>query len=624
MSFLSHVKLIEELEKLRESFYNIVERSSEGIIVLDEKKNIAFMNNAAEDILGRDFENLKNQYFGEVIIGDKGCIELEVLHPDGSTRVVECRITPSEWQGKSAQLVLLRDITERKEAEKILRESERRLRALIENAMDIIALFDEDGNILYISPSAGRILGYEIEELTGSSIFGFLHPEEWKSVKETFKEITSAAKISRPIRFRVRHKDGLWRHLEGIFNNLLKEPNINAILMNARDITEYEKLQQQLIQAQKMEAIGSLTGGIAHDFNNMLQVILGYTELTIKKLDPSNPLINNLLQIKKTTKKAAELVKKLLAFSRKQILEKKVLNLNELITEHIKMLERVIPENIELFISTNAEDPIVFADPSGIEQVVMNLVVNARDAMPKGGKLFIETANECLEEPKGEDLKPGEYVTISVEDTGVGMDEKTLSRIFEPFFTTKEKGRGTGLGLSVVWGIVKQHDGHIEVWSAPGKGTKFKIYLPVYKVEEGKTEEAKGEVDIDKFRGNETILIAEDQEEIIALLKETLENLGYKVILAKDGLEAIELFEKNKNAVNLLILDVVMPKIDGYEVYESILSHNPKIPVIFMSGYSEENVEEKIKDKSFVSMIAKPFTPGLILQKIREMLDKTL
>lgn len=754
---------VTEAKESGERFRMLTENSPLGISLLRPDNTFEYVNPRFTELFGYTIEDIptkekwfelaypQEDYRKKVIsfwkedfvdskeIGKVKERDLTIRCKDGEERILRIRSVAMN-DGKILQTY--EDITEKKRAEEILEERERKFRTLIENATDIISMFDRNGKILYISPSVERILGYKNEDVIGMSIFDFLHSKIIEEARKNFKEIITTKAIYPPLRFKVRKKNGNWCYLEAVLNNLLHEPNINAVLMNARDITstvlaeekyrtlfeeskdavyitdphgrildmnsagvellrfsskeellkvninelyaepgyrerfkeamerdgyvkdfelvlkkkngekimvldtgtavkdekgnivayrgimrdvtEYKKLEQQLLHAQKMDAIGNLTGGIAHDFNNMLQVILGFTDLALSKLDSSNPLLNDLLKIKRTAEKAAELVQKLLAFSRKQVLEKKVINLNELINEYIQILKRLIPENIELQISTRAENANVFVDPTGIEQVIMNIVLNARDAMPNGGILSIETRNELIKDSfpeEGHQLRPGEYFTISINDTGIGIDEANLSKIFEPFFSTKGRDKGVGLGLSVAWGIIKQHDGHIEVSSSPGKGSTFKIYLPVYKKEEIKVEVKEENKKI--HYGRETILVAEDEEGIRELLKEILGNAGYKVILAKDGVEALELFEINKSIIDLLIFDIVMPKLGGFEVYKNILSRNLPPPTIFITGYTEENIESQIGSKNLVEKVTKPFTPDSILQKVREFLDRS-
>lgn len=753
---------ITEVIESGEKFRILIEKSPLGISLLRPDGAFEYLNPRFTELFGYTIEDIpdkkrwfelaypEEEYSKQVIsmweedfVNNKEIAkikerDLTVKCKDGEKKIVCIR---SVTMGDGKILQLYEDITEKRKAEELLHERERRFRTLIENATDIISMFDKEGKVIYISPSVERILGYRNEDVAGQSIFDYLYPDDIEAARKNFEKIVSASVISKPLRFRVRHKNGSWRYLEGIFNNLIKEPNINAILMNARDITstvlaeekyrtlfeeskdgiyitdpsgrildmnpaevemlgfsskeellkikmnelyfnpedrekfkeamerdgyvkdfeivlkkkngekiiildtgtvvrdekgnivayrgimrdvtQYKKLEQELLHAQKMDAIGNLAGGIAHDFNNMLQVILGFTDLAISKVRSSEPIHNDLIKIKKTAERAAEFVQKLLAFSRKQILEKKGVNMNDLINEHMEMLRRIIPENIELFVSTEAKKPTIFADPAGIEQVIMNIVLNAKDAMPDGGKIWIETKNETIEGllNLGEErLKPGEYLTVSIKDTGIGMDEATLSRIFEPFFSTKGKDKGVGLGLSVAWGIVKQHNGNIEVHSSPGKGSTFKLYFPVYEKEEIKLKNNEGGKR--KTGRGETILIAEDEEGIRELLKEILEDLGYKVILAKDGLEAIELLSTNRDSIDLLIVDIVMPKVGGYDVYKNIVSMNINIPTVFMTGYTEEKLEGKIKSNSTIDIVTKPFTPETIASKVREILDR--
>ncbi|PIV19920.1 MAG: hybrid sensor histidine kinase/response regulator [Deltaproteobacteria bacterium CG_4_8_14_3_um_filter_45_9] len=382
-------------------------------------------------------------------------------------------------------------------------------------------------------------------------------------------------------------------------------------------------LQDQLRQSQKMEAIGRLAGGIAHDFNNLLTVIKGYSQLSLVEIKEGDPLRGDIEEIKNAADRAADLTRQLLAFSRRQIMEMKVLDLNDLLKNLDKMLRRVIGEDIEL-VTPLAEDlGRVKADPGQIEQVIMNLSVNARDAMPEGGKLTIETANVELDGAYARNhvaVTPGRYVMISVSDTGVGMAPEVRDRVFDPFFTTKEKGKGTGLGLSTVYGIVKQSDGNIWVYSEPGKGTAFKIYLP--RVDEP-LEEA-GEVVVQKEivgRG-ETILVVEDEEEVRKLAVQILRRQGYTVLEASQGNETSHICEQHKGAIHLMVMDVVMPGMNGRELAKSLEPHHPEMQVLYMSGYTDNAiVHHGILEKG-LNFIQKPFTLEGLLRKVREVLDQ--
>jgi signal transduction histidine kinase len=386
--------------------------------------------------------------------------------------------------------------------------------------------------------------------------------------------------------------------------------------------------EQLLQQSQKMEAIGTLAGGVAHDFNNLLTVILGNTHLAFRTLQPDDPLQLRLVEVEKAANRATVLTRQLLAFSRRQHLERRTINLNVTIGEIMKLLQRIIGEDVDVRVTTTPSLCAIFADPAQIEQVIMNLAVNARDAMPQGGQLTIETSNVELDENYQRQypyVEPGRYAQITVSDTGSGMDAETQKRIFEPFFTTKEVDHGTGLGLSMVYGIVKQHDGHINVYSKVGHGTTFKIYLPVV---ESAVETEAPIIQPPLLGGTETILVAEDEEALRGLARDVLEGLGYKVLLAKNGEEAVEVYGQNREQVSLLLLDVVMPRMGGWEAYERIRELGGDVPLIFMTGYSSETVQSrfvkqnKSMEESGAVVLQKPYNVEGLGRKIREVLDE--
>jgi len=384
----------------------------------------------------------------------------------------------------------------------------------------------------------------------------------------------------------------------------------------------FSQTQFQRQQSQKLEAIGQLAGGIAHDFNNMLTAIIGYTDLSLRRVGLENPIRRNLEETKKAAERAASLVRQLLAFSRKQILEPKVLDLNDVVKDMEKMLTRLIGENIKLATKLEPDLGSVKADPSQVEQIIMNLVVNARDAMPRGGKVTIETANVTFDHQTvlmHVSVKPGEYVMLAVSDTGSGMDRETQRRIFEPFFTTKDVGKGTGLGLSTVYGIVKQSDGNIWVYSEPGLGTMFKVYLP-------RIDNA-NEVICEKqetvlLRGTETILLVEDEEVVRGLTKSILMQAGYNVLDAKGGEEAIRVCRAHTGPIDLLLTDVVMPEVSGKEVADRLLELQPSIRVLFMSGYTDEAIVQHGVLDANVEFIQKPFTWLGLTRKVRDVLNR--
>jgi signal transduction histidine kinase len=387
-----------------------------------------------------------------------------------------------------------------------------------------------------------------------------------------------------------------------------------------------EKLRQteeQFRQVQKMEAIGRLAGGVAHDFNNLLTIILGYSDLMLGKLDPGDSMRELIVQIKSAGDRAASLTRQLLAFSRQQVLAPKILDLNVIVTDTEKMLRRLIGEDITLATALDPRLGLVKADPGQIEQVIMNLVVNARDAMPEGGKLTIETRNVELDEIYAQghpEVRRGDYAMLGVSDTGCGMDETIKARIFEPFFTTKGAGKGTGLGLATVYGIVKQSGGSIYVYSEVGRGTSFKIYLPL--VEE-KIPSAKCQTDLRKVPpGKETLLLVEDEEAVRAITRHVLQLCGYTILEASHGAEAIKICENNPGPIHLLMTDVVMPGMGGRQLAETLLSRQPDMKVLYLSGYTDDAVVRHGVLEAGANFLQKPFTPGSLAQKVREILDR--
>lgn len=520
------------------------------------------------------------------------------------------------------------DITAQKQAEEALRESEERYRRLAENAPDIIYRYEliPRCGFTYVSPAVTAIVGYTPDEHYSDPELGFkiVHPDDRYLLE---KLLEGKIPCDRPLVLRWIHKNGsvIWTEQRNvpIYD---EQGNMIALEGIARDITdrkkaeeEREKLQQQILQLQKMESIGRLAGGIAHDFNNVLNVILGYGEIILSKLHPQDPLREYVTHIVEAGKRAANLTQQLLAFSRKQTLKPQVTDINILIRNIEDMLHRLVGEDVILELSLSSNIGMVKVDPVQIEQVILNLVVNARDAMPHGGKLLIKTTTVNLDKDyvaRYADLNPGKYVVLSVTDTGIGMDKETLSRIFEPFFTTKEKG--TGLGLATAYGIVRQSGGHIWVYSEPGRGTTFKIYLPVV--------EAKSEIvsvkseELHSGRG-EHILVVEDEKSLRELMVSFLTMLGYTVTVAANGGEALLLVEEKGVIPDLIITDIVMPYITGKQLVERLRRKHPYLKVIYMSGYASEAVFDKEEMESNTLFIQKPFSPKKLSEKIRMILN---
>jgi PAS domain S-box-containing protein len=511
-----------------------------------------------------------------------------------------------------------------------LRQSEELFRALIENALDVIALLEEDGTIRYASPSIQRLLGHEPSKLAGTDSFALLEPEDLAAAKEFLARVLASEQPEGPVELRWRSVDGSTRVIEAWAKSLLSSPAVGAVVVNARDMTDRRKAEEalrlseeRLRQSQKMEAIGLLAGGVAHDFNNLLMAIIGYSELLVLELEEDEPLKRRALEILKAANRAATLTRQLLAFSRKQLLQPRVFSLNTAVTEIDKLVRRLIGEDIELLVHLAPDLGSIKADPGQIEQVLMNLAINARDAMPGGGSLTIETSNASLDEAMAHErrtIPPGRYVRLAVTDTGIGMKPEVLSRLFEPFFTTKEQGRGTGLGLSTIYGIIKQSGGDITVYSEPGRGTTFKIYLP--RTDESGTRPGETARPTEPAqRGRETVLLVEDEETVLALNREVLESAGYKVFVASNGEEALQLLETDSQRVDLMVTDVIMPRMGGPELVERLDSRHSKMRVLFVSGYTDkvEGLSHLLKDGR--SFLQKPFTPRALVRHVRRVLD---
>ncbi len=538
-----------------------------------------------------------------------------------------------EISGSKYILKATLDLTDRKRAEESLRASEERYRSLVEYSSDAILLLDPQRRILSCNEAFSHLFGYGRDEIEGKSI-RLLHPSE-----ESFR---SFGQLYYPViheRGFVRSESELLRKngekvlVEGV-TSAIRAPDgtITGYVVALRDISDKRRIEQekaaleeQLRQSQKMEAIGILAGGVAHDFNNLLTVIQGNCELILFGLSEGHPLRRGIEQISGAAHRAADLTRQLLAFSRRQILEPKIIDLNEVVHHIEKMLKRIIGEDIRLETILAKDLGSVRADPSQIEQVIFNLAVNARDAMPNGGTLTVETSNVELDEHYAKthlSVLPGPYVMLSIADTGIGMTPEVKERIFEPFFTTKEKGKGTGLGLSTVYGIVKQSNGYIWVYSEPGQGTTFKIYFP--RVDEVPSEKVEKEGRLEIPRGTETILLVEDDEPVRMMTSRMLTQFGYRVLLSSDPLQAIQLFEKEIGSIDLILTDVVMPAMSGREMMKQIHLRHPGVKVLYMSGYTDNAIAHHgILDEG-IDYIQKPFTLEGLLQKVRDVLDRPI
>ena len=516
----------------------------------------------------------------------------------------------------------VQDITKTREAEESLREAEEKYRNIYENAVEGIFQTTPDGRIISANPAFAHILGYETTaDLSGNiSDMGRQVFASERRRKE-YMHLMTTQSVVRDFEAQVQCRDG----------------NVQWVAINARsvggeggsplyhegtieNITERKKLETQLRHAQKMESIGTLAGGVAHDFNNVLTTIMGYCSLMMMKAGDSHPFLGYVNQIMEAANRASTLTQSLLAFSRKQAMETKAVDVNEAIKGVEKLLRRIIGEDIELTTSLATEKLIVVAGEGQIGQLLLNLATNARDAMPDGGSLTITTEHVHLsgELVKTYDGKEGAYVALEVTDTGTGMDEKTKDQVFDPFFTTKEVGKGTGLGLSIVYGIVNQLKGYVDVASVPGKGAKFTVYLPLAEVSTG-ADTLQERVEL--RGGSEVILVAEDNAQVREIVTATLSDFGYTIIEAIDGEDAIEKFKESKGGIDLLLLDVIMPRKNGKEAYVEIKRMRPDVRAIFMSGYTGDILSRKGISREGIPMISKPIIVEKLLREIREVLD---
>jgi two-component system, cell cycle sensor histidine kinase and response regulator CckA len=501
-------------------------------------------------------------------------------------------------------------------------EREELFRLISENAADMIAVVDGKGKRLYNSPAYEKVLGYTIAELQETSAFEQIHPEDLSKVKQANQEALQG-NPGRQIEYRMRAKEGGWRLLESTASTIRdKNGNVEKLVIVNRDVTERRTLENQFRQAQKMEAVGRLSGGIAHDFNNILGVIIGYCEILLEKTDASDPKHDYTEEVLDAARRAASLTRQLLAFSRQQVLAPRVLDLNAVITDTEKMLRRLIGEDIDLKTILDPNLSPVKADQSQIEQVILNLAVNARDAMPSGGKLVIKTGSVTIDAGNAQrgsyTVNPGRYVLISVRDTGTGMDTATQARIFEPFFTTKEKGKGTGLGLATIYGVVKQSDGYIEVESEPGMGSEFKIYLP--EVQDSPISDAGRVGPEEAIEGNETVLLVEDEAQLRSITCNILESLGYRILAASDGAQALAVSQGYEGVIDLVLTDVIMPRMNGPELAKEITLQRPEVKTLYISGYTGQGLGSEVLPEGS-QFLPKPFTRHALARKVREVLS---
>jgi PAS domain S-box-containing protein len=633
-------------EALRESEQHlrvIFDTAQEGIIQISSTGQIVFANRRMAEMFGCTLDEVIGSSFndhvhpdqkadsrasmGRLLSGEVDVVSVErhLVRKDSNDfwgHISARRLEGPD--GKVTALVgIVTDITEVKNATEALKRSEEKYRSLFEESKDVIYISSPEGKFIDINPAGVALFGYSSkEEFLAVDITRQLYVDPSERTK--FMQSIEKQGFVTDYEVRMKRKNGEELSVMTIFGSTVRNEQGNIVAYRGimRDMTEHRKLEQQLRESQKMEAIGQLAGGIAHDFNNILSAIVGYGGMMQMKMSPDDANRLNVEQILVAADRAANLTHSLLAFSRKQIINPKPINLNDIISKAEKLLSRLIREDVELRTQTANRDLTVWADSLQIEQVLMNLATNARDAMPTGGQLILKTEEIDLNDElmmQGGILRPGRYALLTVTDTGSGMDEETLEKIFEPFFTTKEVGKGTGLGLAMVYGIIKQHNGYILASSQPGKGTTFSIYLPL--TEPAAREPESMQTGSPAPRGTETILMAEDNDAVRKMTSTMLNGHGYVVIEAADGEEALRQFREHQDSIHLIILDVVLPKKNGKEVYEEVKRTRPGIKVLFTSGYTADVIHSKGIVDEGLHFISKPASIRELLQKVRDVLD---
>jgi two-component system cell cycle sensor histidine kinase/response regulator CckA len=621
-------------EALRESekqYRNLVDNALVGIYKTDLEGHVLYVNESLINMMEfESYEDMKSvgvlarysnlddrDTFIKTIkeTGKVNDFEVDLLTKNGRVKNV---ILTGVLEGDVISGMIL-DITDRKQAA----EERIRLATAVEQAAESVIISDRRGTIHYVNPAFERLSGFSTEDIVGKN-FRILKSESHDETfyREMWRTISSGTAWVGRISNRM--KDGSLRQFETTISPIRNKNGaiVNFVSVN-RDVTQEVALEAQLFQAQKMEAVGTLAGGIAHDFNNLLQVIQGYTEVLQSEAGRNPSSIEALQKIHRSAKRGAELTRQLLTFSRKVQSERRPLDLNREVEQVKKLLERTIPKMIEIELYLGESPAVVSADPIQVEQAIMNLAVNAKDAMPEGGKIVIETERVKLDEQFCKThlgARPGEYVLLSISDTGHGMDREILEHVFEPFYTTKDVGKGTGLGLAMVYGIVKNHEGYILCYSEISTGTTFKIYLPALE-QSGQRQKPDEMKDVFKG-GDETILLVDDEEYIRDLGVELLTDAGYNVLTAHDGEEALELYRKEQNKIDLVILDLVIPGMGGKKCYEEILKINPKAKILIVSGYSANGPGKAALEAGAKGFVGKPFDVSHLLETIREILDE--
>ncbi|MEX1138427.1 MAG: PAS domain S-box protein [Bacteroidota bacterium] len=637
-NFVATLRDISERKRTEERFQGLIENSSDGIVLLSREGVISYTGPSTARILGYVVEDFTGRVGFEFIHPDDRAnaerVFRELINNPRKVTLLEFRLRNKAgvwlWieatannlldePGIQAVVLNYRDITGRKSIEEALKKSEIEYRNLFDRANDAIFIFEPQGEtILEANDKACRLYGFTKDELLGRSL-----KDLTKDISRGEFEIMELMRHKSSRNFETVHFNKAGEPMEMLVNSSVVEyAGRTAIMSIIRDITDLRKLEHQLRQAQKMESVGTLAGGIAHDFNNILSIILGYTSLIKRGKIEGKRFEEGVDTIAKAAQRGAMLVKQILTFARKADVVFESVKLNELITDLSKLLSETFPKTVTFELDLSPEFPAIVADANQLHQVFLNLCVNARDAMPGTGMITIQTSmtDGLTLQERFPEARQSEYAHIRITDTGTGMDEKTRLRVFEPFFTTKGQGRGTGLGLAVVYGIVNNHHGFIDIESAIGKGTTFHLYFPI----QMRTFEAmqQGKVVVEEIPGGtETILLVEDEQMLLSLVKELLEGHGYKVLTAYDGAEAVDTYERLGKEIDLVLTDIGLPKLSGWDVCRRILARNPGAKVIVASGYIDPNVKSDLKDSLAKEFIHKPYLPEDVLRRVRNVLD---
>ncbi len=627
-------QVLEPIPTLRDARIEVI---GDGLVILDRSRRIADLNHAAERIIGRNRANATGESIERVLPDWPSEIDIEVrqdltLSSASGGRIYDVRITPIQAQGDrlTGYVVLLRDVTERRQAEAELRDSELRYRELVENARDLICTCDLEGRILSVNQAGLDLTGYTTETLVGRPLLDLVAPESREQAAALFIG-THTDRLSGRTEITLLDNNGQPVVLELVCWMQRRAGVPIAIQAIGRDVTERRRLEDDLRQAQRMEAVGKLAGGVAHDFNNLLTAILGFASLAEAEQKDGSPLHDYLGQIRRSGEQAAALTRQLLAFGRRQMLRPVDLDLNHVVDDTQKMLRRLIGEDIELIVQFGTDLRPVRADRSQVEQVIVNLAVNARDAMPRGGRLTIRTENVVVE-PKASPTAPGtqagEYAALIVEDTGDGIHPAVLGRIFEPFFTTKAFGRGSGLGLATVYGVVKQSKGDIQVRSTPGHGTTFTVLLPAVApsatAAEAPVERKHDAETVTVMAGGGSVLIVEDDVGVRKFTAQVLRDAGWTALEADDPAGAMAIASCQSEPIDLLLTDVVLPGINGSELAGRVCALRPGLRVLFMSGYAPEEIVASGALPMGEQLIRKPFTPSVLRQRVAQMLKSPI